>query len=104
MALIHPEKVEDKKALQVIEKLVSGYENGSDYFVERLSEGVATIAAAFWPRPVVVRLSDFKTNGGFLSGDDRHSPTGYLSSRASNPQNTHPSSAARLSNPSKTTR
>ena len=34
----------------------------ADYFVEKLSEGVGTIAAAFYPKPVIVRLSDFKTN------------------------------------------
>jgi len=36
--------------------------SGADYFIERLSEGVGMIAAAFWPRPVVVRMSDFKSN------------------------------------------
>ncbi len=39
-----------------------GYADGSDYFVRKLSEGVGTIAAAFWPKPVVVRMSDFKSN------------------------------------------
>ena len=39
-----------------------GYPDGAAYFVERLAEGVGTIAAAFYPRPVVVRMSDFKTN------------------------------------------
>lgn len=62
MALVHPEKVEDKLALEQIEILTAGYENKEDYFVERLSQGVATIAAAFYPKPVVVRMSDFKSN------------------------------------------
>ncbi len=39
-----------------------GNERPEDYFVQRLSEGVGTIAAAFYPKPVIVRLSDFKTN------------------------------------------
>ena len=39
-----------------------GLSDPAEFFVERLSEGVGTIAAAFWPKPVIVRLSDFKTN------------------------------------------
>lgn len=39
-----------------------GYANPRDFFIERLAEGVATIAASFWPKPVIVRLSDFKSN------------------------------------------
>jgi len=45
-----------------INEFTSGYENKGDYFVEKVSQGVGTIAAAFYPKPVVVRLSDFKTN------------------------------------------
>ncbi len=62
LALLHPEKVDDPEARRTIERLTRGYPDGSDYFVERLSEGIGTIAAAFWPKPVVVRMSDFKTN------------------------------------------
>lgn len=62
MALLHPEKVTDTEALQTIERLLRGYSDGAEYFVQRLSEGIGTIAAAFWPKPVVVRMSDFKTN------------------------------------------
>ena len=62
LALLHPEKVDDPEARRTIERLTLGYPDGSDYFVERLSEGIGTIAAAFWPKPVVVRMSDFKTN------------------------------------------
>jgi pyruvate,water dikinase len=62
MALIHPENVKDKSILEEIESLAAGYENKEDYFVEKLSQGVATIAAAFYPKPVVVRMSDFKSN------------------------------------------
>jgi pyruvate,water dikinase len=62
MALLHPEKVEDPKERREIERLTEAYEKPADFFVERLSEGVGTIAAAFYPKPVVVRMSDFKTN------------------------------------------
>lgn len=62
MALLHPDRISDPQTRAAIETLASGYSNGAEYFVQRLSEGVGTIAAAFWPKPVVVRLSDFKTN------------------------------------------
>ncbi len=62
LALIHPEKVDDAEARRYIARLTVNYPNGADFFVERLSEGIGTIAAAFYPKPVIVRLSDFKTN------------------------------------------
>ena len=62
LALLHPEKVEDPEARRTIDRLTHGYSDGGAFFVERLSEGIGTIAAAFWPKPVVVRMSDFKTN------------------------------------------
>ncbi len=62
MALVHPERVHDPQARALIEQLTRGYPDKRAYFVERLAEGVGTIAAAFYPRPVVVRLSDFKSN------------------------------------------
>ncbi|MCV7091209.1 phosphoenolpyruvate synthase [Mycobacterium interjectum] len=62
LALLHPEKVGDAEALRTIGRLTHGYPDGGAFFVERLSEGIGTIAAAFWPKPVVVRMSDFKTN------------------------------------------
>jgi pyruvate, water dikinase len=62
LALLHPEKVDDPEARRTIERLTYAYSDGADFFVERLSEGIGTIAAAFWPKPVVVRMSDFKTN------------------------------------------
>jgi pyruvate,water dikinase len=62
LALLHPEKVDDPEARRTIDRLTHGYPDGSAFFVERLSEGIGTIAAAFWPKPVVVRMSDFKTN------------------------------------------
>jgi pyruvate,water dikinase len=62
MALVHPERIADRKEREEIEELTRGYPDKERYFVERLAEGIGTIAAAFHPRPVVVRLSDFKTN------------------------------------------
>ena len=62
MALVHPERISDPQARAAVEELIDGYPDGGTYFVERLAEGVGTIAAAFFPRPVVVRMSDFKTN------------------------------------------
>lgn len=62
MALLHPERVEDPEERHEIEVLTRLHDRPEDFFVERLSEGVGTIAAAFHPRPVIVRLSDFKSN------------------------------------------
>jgi len=62
LALVHPERVADPHERAALEELTVGYPDGETFFVERLSEGVGTIAAAFYPRPVVVRMSDFKTN------------------------------------------
>ena len=62
LALLHPDKVDDPAARRTIDKLTIGYPDGAAYFVQRLSEGIGTIAAAFWPKPVVVRMSDFKSN------------------------------------------
>jgi pyruvate,water dikinase len=62
MALLHPERIEDPTERQEIERLTASYASPADYFVERLAEGVGTIAAAFHPKPVIVRMSDFKSN------------------------------------------
>jgi len=62
MALVHPEKVADAGERAEIERLCRGYATPADFFVERLAEGVGTIAAAFYPKPVIVRMSDFKSN------------------------------------------
>ena len=70
MALAEPAKVTSAKARAVIARATRGYPKATDFFVERLSEGVGTIAGAFYPRPVIVRLSDFKTNeyAGLIGG------------------------------------
>ena len=62
MALLHPDRVEDLRERDAIARLTRGYARRSDFFVEKLSEGIGTIAAAFYPKPVIVRMSDFKTN------------------------------------------
>ena len=62
MALLHPEKVKDGGERASLEALTRFHASPADFFVERLSEGVGTIAAAFYPKPVIVRMSDFKTN------------------------------------------
>ena len=70
MALVHPERVEDRHQRKEIHERTAGYESTSEFFIDRLSSGVAQIAAAFYPRPVIVRFSDFKTNeyAGLLGG------------------------------------
>ena len=62
MALLHPERIEDNAEQVLIRQLTHRYSSPSEFFIQRLSEGVATIAAAFYPKPVVVRMSDFKSN------------------------------------------
>jgi len=62
MALVDPEKVLSADARNIISQLVRNYAKPTDYFVEKLSEGIGMIGAAFYPKPVIVRLSDFKTN------------------------------------------
>jgi len=62
LALINYPNIADKEAKKKIEELTAGYTDKSQYFVDRLAQGVAIITAAFYPKDVIVRLSDFKTN------------------------------------------
>ena len=62
MALAHFDKLEDKAARKEIEALTRGYPSKPDYFIDKLARGIARVAAAHHPKPVIVRLSDFKTN------------------------------------------
>jgi pyruvate,water dikinase len=62
MALVEPEKVTSMADRETIVRLTHHYAHPVDFFIERLAEGVGTIAAAFYPKPVIIRLSDFKTN------------------------------------------
>jgi pyruvate,water dikinase len=72
MAVLHPERIVDAGVRASVQALSAGYPDGASYFIERLAEGVGTIAAAFYPRPVIVRLSDFKSNeyAALLGGRD----------------------------------
>ena len=67
MVGIHPKALIDAstvdgKTRKIIQNKISGYPDTKSFFIEKLSEGIATIAASFSPKPVIVRLSDFKSN------------------------------------------
>jgi pyruvate,water dikinase len=61
-ALLNFDKLQDKAAKKEIAELTKGYKNKGDYFVEKLASGLGMIGAAFYPKDVIVRLSDFKSN------------------------------------------
>ena len=77
---MHPKAILDYPNLpddlkQIIEQKCAGYRNPVQFYVDKLSEGIATIAAAFSPKPVIVRLSDFKSNEyANLIGGSRYEP------------------------------
>ena len=82
---IHPKAILDVERLPAskrdeIKRRARGYASPKEFFVEKLVEGVSTIAAAFWPNPVIVRLSDFKSNeyrkllGGELYEPEEENP------------------------------
>lgn len=62
LALIHFNQVEDELTQYKIAALTAQYEDKAQFFVDNLAQGIGTIAAAFYPKPVIVRLSDFKSN------------------------------------------
>lgn len=62
LALYHFQKIKNKKLKQKIEELTIEYRDKKEYFISKLAEGISQIAAAFYPKPVIVRLSDLKTN------------------------------------------
>lgn len=62
MALVHFDKINDAKVKRQIERRTRGYSDKKQYFVDKLAMGVGIIAAAFYPRDVILRFSDFKTN------------------------------------------
>ncbi|PIB27966.1 phosphoenolpyruvate synthase [Maribacter sp. 4G9] len=72
MALVKYDELKDPKVKNKIEQLTSQYANKTDYFIDKLAEGIAVIAAAFYPKEVIVRLSDFKTNeyANLIGGTD----------------------------------
>jgi pyruvate,water dikinase len=77
---VHPKAILDYPKVDAelklaVEKVSRGHASPRDFFVDKLAEGVATIAAAFWPKPVIVRLSDFKSNEyRKLIGGSRYEP------------------------------
>ncbi len=62
LALIDYAKLKDEHVKRQIDEITVGYNDKKEFFVDKLAEGVGTIAAAFYPKDVIVRLSDFKTN------------------------------------------
>ncbi|MGL5875313.1 MAG: phosphoenolpyruvate synthase [Xenococcaceae cyanobacterium] len=62
LALINFDKLENIRAKHEIAKLTALYSHKPDFFVDKLAQGIGTIAAAFYPKPVILRLSDFKSN------------------------------------------
>jgi pyruvate,water dikinase len=70
MALLYPERVRDETERRALLALAHNDASPAEFFIRSLSEGIATIAAAFYPKPVIVRMSDFKTNeyAGLLGG------------------------------------
>jgi len=62
LALYHFEKIKDKKLKKKIEEITPEYKDKKEYFIKKLAEGISQIASAFYPKPVIVRLSDLKTN------------------------------------------
>ncbi|WP_321276798.1 phosphoenolpyruvate synthase [Thiomicrorhabdus indica] len=81
LALLNPDLIKSDKARAKVEALVEPYNgDGAAFFIDKLSEGIGTLAAGFYPKPVVVRLSDFKTNeyanliGGRAFEQDEENP------------------------------
>jgi pyruvate,water dikinase len=80
MALLYPERVREREAQNWIEMLTHRFENKAEYFVEHLARGIAKIAASQHPHPVIVRMSDFKSNeyanliGGSAFEDAENNP------------------------------
>lgn len=65
LALLHHRRLNDPELSVAISRIIAGFENEEDYFIKKLSYGVARIAAAFYPEKVIVRFSDFKSNEYF---------------------------------------
>lgn len=70
MALVHYDRLEDAEAKKKIAQLTKRYESKPDYFVDKLSRGLAALCAAVYPKPAIIRMSDFKTNeyAGLIGG------------------------------------
>lgn len=76
MALVHFDTLRDEQAKRDIERMTSGWTDKAEYFVDRLARGIAKLAAPFHPNPVILRLSDFKSNEyAHLTGGAEFEPT-----------------------------
>lgn len=76
MALINYAKIKDEAVKKKIDELTFGYDNKKQFYIDKLSEGVGMIAAAFYPKDVIIRLSDFKSNEyANLIGGLQYEPT-----------------------------
>src|SRR6516165_1416990 len=76
LALLDYDRLEDPEVRAEIDRLTAGYDDKPGFFVDKLAQGVAMIGAAFYPKDVIVRLSDFKTNEyANLVGGRRYEPT-----------------------------
>ncbi len=71
LALYHFDKIKDRKVKKEIEEITRGYKDKKQYFINKLAEGVGQIGAAFYPKPVIVRMSDFKSKEykGLIGGE-----------------------------------
>lgn len=94
MALVRYNTLKDQEAKHAIDMLTQGYQDKTEYFVEHLACGIAKIAASQYPKPVIVRMSDFKTNeyaeligGGEFEGRENNPMLGFRgASRYYNPK------------------
>ncbi len=84
LALYHYDKIKDKEIKAKIDEITIEHKDKKEHFVKELAEGVAQIGAAFYPREVIVRLSDFKTNeyrnligGEFYEGEESNPMIGF---------------------------
>jgi len=84
LALYHFDKLKDKKLKEKIREITIEHKDKREYFIKELAEGIAQIAAAFWPKEVIVRFSDFKTNeyknligGEFFEGEESNPMLGF---------------------------
>lgn len=84
LALCEPEKVTDQTVIDQISELTKGYEDSKNYFIDKLAEAVSIVAAAFYPKDVIVRMSDFKSNeyanligGKYFEPDEENPMIGF---------------------------
>ncbi len=84
LALYHFKNLKNRKVKSEIEEITVGYKDKKQYFIDKLAEGISQIAAAFYPKDVIVRLSDFKTNeyasligGEFFEGKESNPMLGF---------------------------